>query len=89
VSELLLSGVRALDLRVGMHESEVHICHTVVCELTLSAALSEVSAFLQGAPGEVVVLLIKCDWEMRGEYSRVMRRIPRPGTTWLVIVLDG
>jgi len=48
----------------------VHICHTVVCELTLSAALGEVMAFLAGgeAKEEVVVIYIKCDWEAREEW---------------------
>jgi hypothetical protein len=70
VTELLAAGVRGLDLRVGMHEGEVHVCHTVVCELTLSAALGEVVAFLAGgeAEGEVVVIYIKCDWEARAEW---------------------
>lgn len=71
-----------------MNEGEVHICHTIVCELTLSAALSEVAAFLgaSASAGEICVLYLKCDWEMRAEwqsadnwYGRDSRHIFIPG----------
>merc|ERR1712232_1428660 len=65
ISELLQMGVRGLDLRVGLHEGEIYICHTVVCDLTLSSALQQVADFLKEQPEEVVVVLIKRDWDHR------------------------
>lgn len=65
IAELLRMGVRGLDFRVGLHDGEIHICHTVVCDLTLSSALQQVSEFLQEHPDEVVVVLIKRDWHHR------------------------
>jgi len=65
IRELLDLGARILDFRVGMHEGEIYICHTVVCELTLQEALREVLSFLEANADEVVALLIKRDWEHR------------------------
>jgi len=65
ISELLHAGVRALDFRVGMHNGILHICHTVVCGLTLQDALEQVLEFLQSNDGEIVAVLIKRDWEHR------------------------
>eukprot|EP00929_Paragymnodinium_shiwhaense_P100891 TRINITY_DN63583_c0_g1_i1.p1 TRINITY_DN63583_c0_g1~~TRINITY_DN63583_c0_g1_i1.p1 ORF type:complete len:302 (+),score=58.71 TRINITY_DN63583_c0_g1_i1:67-972(+) len=65
IDELLRMGVRGLDLRVGMHAGEIHICHNVVCDLTLARALQQVADFLRQRPSEVVVVLIKRDWDSR------------------------
>eukprot|EP00434_Breviolum_minutum_P040605 symbB.v1.2.036084.t1/scaffold5015.1/size31789/4 len=62
---LLQRGIRLLDLRLGMHHQEIHICHTVVCSTTLRGVLVELRRFLHEHPEEVVVLLIKRDWEHR------------------------
>lgn len=62
---LLQRGIRLLDLRLGMHHQEIHICHTVVCSTMLRGVLVELRRFLHEHPEEVVVLLIKRDWEHR------------------------
>ena len=65
ILSLLQRGIRLLDLRLGMHHQEIHICHTVVCTTTLRGVLVELRSFLHEHPEEVVVLLIKRDWEHR------------------------
>ncbi|CAJ1461158.1 unnamed protein product [Effrenium voratum] len=65
IGQLLRRGIRLLDLRLGLHEEEIYICHGVVCELTLRGALQEVRDFLVHHPQELVVLLLKKDWEHR------------------------
>ena len=62
VSQLLLKGVRLLDLRLGSHEGEIYICHTVICDLLLTKVLQEVFSFLESHPTELVLLLLKRDW---------------------------
>lgn len=66
IHALLRGGIRLLDLRLGLHKQEIHICHTVVCSSTFRTVLSEVREFLQDHPEELVVLLIKRDWEHQG-----------------------
>ena len=63
VSTLLRRGIRFLDLRLGLHQDEIRICHTVVCSTTYQTVLSEIRDFLENHPEELVVLLIKRDWE--------------------------
>ena len=62
---LLCRGIRLLDLRLGLHKEEIRICHTVVCSSTLQTVLSEIRRFLQDKSEELVVLLVKSDWEHR------------------------
>ena len=69
VGQLLRKGIRLLDLRLGLHDSdksEIYICHTVVCSTTFRTVLSELRDFLQQNQEELVVLLIKRDWEHPG-----------------------
>lgn len=61
ITKLLRSGVRVLDLRVGLCDGEVYICHAVVCDITLRRVLQEVASFLRAQEEEVVALLIKRD----------------------------
>lgn len=68
VSELLQNGARVLDFRIGIHCDEIYICHGVVCKLTLQQALLEVSAFLAAHELEIVLVLIKPDWEHRFDF---------------------
>ena len=63
VSTLLRRGIRFLDFRLGLHQDEIRICHTVVCSTTYQTVLSEIRDFLENHPEELVVLLIKRDWE--------------------------
>lgn len=63
---LLSAGIRVLDLRVGLHEDEIHICHTVVCGTTFLEALEQIAEFLRSEQSELVAVIIKRDWEHPG-----------------------
>ena len=65
IHQLLRAGIRLLDLRLGLHNDEIYICHTVVCSTTFRAVLVELREFLEQNQEELVVLLIKRDWEHR------------------------
>ncbi|CAE8718602.1 unnamed protein product [Polarella glacialis] len=65
----LRAGVRVLDFRIGVHLEEFHICHGVVCDLFLRQALHQVGTFLAASQDEVVVVLIKADWEHRADFE--------------------
>ena len=65
IGELLRKGVRLLDLRLGRHDGQLYICHTVVCNRSFCSVLEEVAEFLREQPEEVVVLLVMRDWGAR------------------------
>ena len=65
IGQLLQDGVRLLDLRLGRHDGELYMCHTVICNQTFCGVLEEVAQFLREQPGEVVVLLVKRDFHHR------------------------
>ena len=73
LDEQLLSGIRALDIRLGMKNNEVVLNHSIVTcyhkehgankgkPLTLSYALSQAKAFLAKYPSETIIFVIKKD----------------------------
>ncbi|CAE7292673.1 plcA, partial [Symbiodinium necroappetens] len=69
IGQLLRKGVRLLDLRLGLHDEQLYICHTVVCNRTFCSVLEEVAEFLREQPEEVVVLLVKRDWGARDYFD--------------------
>ncbi len=66
IAQQLRIGVRCLDLRVGFNDNgEAHVCHTMVCSTSLNEVITEVYQFLADHPTEIVVLMVKWDWECR------------------------
>ena len=71
--EMLIAGIRALDIRLGEKDGAVVLNHSIVTcyhkdhgankdkPVTLDYALKEVSAFLKAHPSETVVFVIKKD----------------------------
>jgi len=66
ITELLQGGIRGLDLRVSMHEGDVWVSHSVITTSSLISVLKEVHRFLTNHVGEVVLVLIKRDWDQPG-----------------------
>lgn len=68
IGGLLRAGIRILDFRLGLHNGEVHICHTVICGTTLREALQDLVDFLRAEEQafEVVAVLVKRDWHHQG-----------------------
>ncbi len=73
LDELLIAGVRALDIRLGYKDNQVVLNHSIVTcyhkdhgtnkdkPITLKNALDTAAAFLKKYPSETVIFLIKKD----------------------------
>jgi hypothetical protein len=64
IKQQLESGARALDLRISFyeHEQQFYISHTFAL-IKLDEALIQIKEFMQENTGELMVILIKPDWE--------------------------
>ena len=65
IEEQLNSGIRFLDIRItnDSGSNEIVISHYLRSKITLRKVLEEVRKFLQQNPSELVILLIREDWD--------------------------
>lgn len=70
----LRKGYRFFDLRISYDETEKKFClsHTFSCKPSLEHSLTAIKSFLKEHPSEIVVLIMKPDWENRdGFYPHI------------------
>lgn len=82
IGELLTAGVRVLDLRAGLHEGQIYICHGLICDVTLKEALEQVADFLRRQSEEIVVVLIKPDWFLKEDFG------PLEAENWQMLLAE-
>lgn len=79
IKDQLLLGVRFLDLRLHLTDSEtsaeIRVSHSLDTDYTLGAVLDEVSDFLIGHPTEFVILYLRVDHWFRKDNDKNERAL--------------
>ena len=63
IKKQLERGIRALDLRLTVHNDIIYIGHHFISHYTLENVLLEVEEFLNENPSEFVCIFMKDDWK--------------------------